>query len=737
MTVEGEVPVLLLRADIAGLSREEAVAWVHAWCTQSLAVAPSSASSSSSSSSASSSTSTTTRPFGGQSTSATAYDARVQARPGLPVGITSLPIKPTLTDKGARVVCQGLGPAFLDVEVVDTLGSSSAHTTLIVRQCMGERQMQQHSTSIRGLARDTEKAVLDKLQGDLPRTLGGETDVTFYTGAEAALHQASTTIASPAPPTGVTDVDDEYLVLQDKGAAKAADKEEEDARLRELVESLGLADALNLDEMDGDEWAADPNSPFAKKAVEAYEAFVQKQQETGGGGGDGGVAEAVAGMGDVMLEELQAASATPEDVRAMFESGLRSAEQEHTRVAEKGKKRKRILAAVKEVGAAKAEEEKATGVKGGLVTLQMMFEGTGLKGGVDILAGPPGEESVDLSARMARGTDAGVLEEEEEEEEEIDGEEEEEVEDEDEWDEALGRMGEADPLGDVGWDVAERFDVLVRELEATAESPDLFNSIASQYHNVFLSRHFLGLMRARVEACEAGEDAEVSPATPVVLARMVNFAEQLVLQLQVRLSFSYFPSIFLQQPPAHHPTASNNQKHTAGNEPVVRDAAAGQDQGDLCGGAGGHGQAERVRGGPEAGAGRGLCQVPALLDGGREGPPKRGRRGPPRARALQLADDPGTFSYPPIHPPHFVQGPGLPSSTITIQPIDLSIHPTHPPTPSYGLPPSLSPSNPYHLPTHPPTRPCSPGNRQEGRVPRAGQDGQGRREHGPLLHPFR
>lgn len=114
-TVEGQTPVLL-RADISGLSREQAVAWVHAWCSRSLPTPP--PSSPASSSSSPSPTSATTRPFGGQSSSTTAYAAGLQAQPGLPVGGTSLPISPSLTAQGARVVCQGLGPAFLDIEVL-------------------------------------------------------------------------------------------------------------------------------------------------------------------------------------------------------------------------------------------------------------------------------------------------------------------------------------------------------------------------------------------------------------------------------------------------------------------------------------------------------------------------------------------------------------------------------------------------------------------------------------------
>jgi hypothetical protein len=135
------------------------------------------------------------------------------------------------------------------------------------------------------------------------------------------------------------------------------------------------------------------------------------------------------------------------------------------------------------------------GLAGGLVTLQMMLEGTGLKGGVDILAGPLGEKSLDLPpldemtperiAALGRQTQRMHVQEMEEEEEEEGEEREEEAEgeegtdplwDEDEWDEGLGAMGAADPLGDVGWDVAERFEVLINELLATP-SPDVFHSI--------------------------------------------------------------------------------------------------------------------------------------------------------------------------------------------------------------------------------------------------------------------
>jgi len=434
---------------------------------------------------------------------------------------------------------------------------------MIVRQCMSHAQMQQHSTSIRGLARDTEKAVLEKFKVDLPRTLEGGreggVDVLLYTEEEAEAMGVVEAAAIALVPA-VMDVDDEYLLLQDKGlkeeeeesssSSSSRDKAEEDARLRELVEMLGLAEALNLDDLEGGGREGgvgggyvDPNSPFAKKAVAAYEAFVQAQKEGGGEGGSD-VASTVAGMGEVVLEQLREGGseggATPEDVRAMFEGGVRSAMQEADRVAAKGQRRKRVLAAVKEVAQTKEKKEEGGGlVKEGLVTLQMMFEGTGLKGGLDVLAGPPGEASVDLSSwereREGAGEEEGAV---------LQSLANEEEEDEDEWDESLGAMGEADPLGDVGWDVAARFDLLVRELEATVDSPDLLPAIASQYHNVFLSRHFLGLMRARLEACEAaagGEEgggrwgggrSEVTAATPVVLARMVSFTEQLVVQVQ-------------------------------------------------------------------------------------------------------------------------------------------------------------------------------------------------------------
>jgi hypothetical protein len=137
------------------------------------------------------------------------------------------------------------------------------------------------------------------------------------------------------------------------------------------------------------------------------------------------------------------------------------------------------------------------GLAGGLVTLQMMLEGTGLKGGVDIMAGPPGERSMELpplqemtperiAALKRPQTEQTHLDQEEEEEEEDEegvgssGEAGAAAEwDEDEWDgEGLSAMGGPDPLGDVGWDVAERFELLINELKATP-SPDMFHSIGA------------------------------------------------------------------------------------------------------------------------------------------------------------------------------------------------------------------------------------------------------------------
>ena len=75
----------------------------------------------------------------------------------------------------------------------------------------------------------------------------------------------------------------------------------------------------------------------------------------------------------------------------------------------------------------------------------------------------------DRAAAASASTNGNGDDHDEEEEEDDD-------EDEDEWDEALGTMGGPDPLGDLGWDVAERFEVLFAELEATP-SPDMFNAI--------------------------------------------------------------------------------------------------------------------------------------------------------------------------------------------------------------------------------------------------------------------
>ena len=214
----------------------------------------------------------------------------------------------------------------------------------------------------------------------------------------------------------------------------------------------------------------------------------------------------------------------------------------------------------------------------------MMLEGAGLKGGLDIMAGPPGETSLNLPPldemtpeRIAALGGKAVVEEESEEEEELDGKAGEGAYtwDEDEWDEGLAAMGGADPLGDVGWDVAERFDVLIAELLTTpAHDQDMLHAVgqsggvgfgvvggrlvlflrgggsrclladpclafrtthrtASQYHNVFLSRHFLPLMRAKMEDLVAlGPESEEGAALQAVLLRLVKYAEQLVVQLQ-------------------------------------------------------------------------------------------------------------------------------------------------------------------------------------------------------------
>lgn len=119
----------------------------------------------------------------------------------------------------------------------------------------------------------------------------------------------------------------------------------------------------------------------------------------------------------------------------------------------------------------------------------MMLEGTGLKGGLDIMAGPPGEKSLELPpleemtpervAALQRQSERthvdGKKEEEDGEEEELEGGAEW---DEDEWDEGWAAMGGPDPLGDLGWDVAERFEVLISEVRATP-SPEMFHSIGT------------------------------------------------------------------------------------------------------------------------------------------------------------------------------------------------------------------------------------------------------------------
>ena len=70
----------------------------------------------------------------------------------------------------------------------------------------------------------------------------------------------------------------------------------------------------------------------------------------------------VAGMVEVVLDELDGSGKeggeTPEDFRAVFEGGVRSAMQEADRVRAKGQRRKRVLAAVTEMAQSKMKEEK-------------------------------------------------------------------------------------------------------------------------------------------------------------------------------------------------------------------------------------------------------------------------------------------------------------------------------------------------------------------------------------------
>lgn len=337
---------MVLRADLEGLGREEAVAWVHAWCARSLAVVnpiPSSAQGQQGQQQQRSSTST--RPFGGASSATTAYQRAAQARPGLPdPGALGLPVKvAALTPDGARLVCQGLGPAFLDLDIQPLGDGSGSSSTLVVRQRLGERDLARHSASIKGLARATEQQVLEKLRLDLGRTLPeappaaaaeADLDALYDTGGRrsaAVAGSAATASASKGPPQGTTDVRDE----------SGDEKEMDEGDFKELLERLGLAEALGLDEAlglgdadaDGDDeeeteearaaraqrqaaWA-DPSSPFAQKAMEAYETFVRGQAP----GAEGATAEAMKGLGSALLEEMQATAATPDDVRAMFEQG--------------------------------------------------------------------------------------------------------------------------------------------------------------------------------------------------------------------------------------------------------------------------------------------------------------------------------------------------------------------------------------------------------------------------------
>ena len=347
--VEGESPVVL-RVELGGLGREDAVAWVHAWCARSLAVAPQQQQQQQQQQeerASGSSPVTSTRPFGGSSSATTAYQRAAQARPGLPdPSVLSLPVKvAALTPDGARLVCQGMGPAFLDLDI-QAAGEGSR---LVVRQRLGEQDLGRHSASIKGLARDTERQVLEKLRADLGRTLphppppasaaAAAASAAAVGGGSKAAAVASAAASSRGPPPGATDV-------QDESGAGGMKEMEDEGDFKALLERLGLAEALGLDEAlglgdsstdegDGGEmsaaerearaqrqaaWAA-PDSPFAKKAAEAYEAFVQGQAEGSDGEGSGGAAEAMKGLGQALLEEVQAAAATPDDVRAMFEQG--------------------------------------------------------------------------------------------------------------------------------------------------------------------------------------------------------------------------------------------------------------------------------------------------------------------------------------------------------------------------------------------------------------------------------
>lgn len=68
-------------------------------------------------------------------------------------------------------------------------------------------------------------------------------------------------------------------------------------------------------------------------------------------------------------------------------TGLESVASLHEEVETKSKAQRRTLQTIQSFGTSKEKEAKKQGdTSGGLVTLQMMFEGTGLKGGLDILA---------------------------------------------------------------------------------------------------------------------------------------------------------------------------------------------------------------------------------------------------------------------------------------------------------------------------------------------------------------
>lgn len=73
--------------------------------------------------------------------------------------------------------------------------------------------------------------------------------------------------------------------------------------------------------------------------------------------------------------------------RVLWCTGLESVASLHEEVETKSKAQRRTLQTIQSFGTSKEQEARKQGdTSGGLVTLQMMFEGTGLKGGLDILA---------------------------------------------------------------------------------------------------------------------------------------------------------------------------------------------------------------------------------------------------------------------------------------------------------------------------------------------------------------